>query len=377
MKNTLKISLLLSVVLIYIGCKKAELEETEYSQSPVLPETVYDYESSNDHQVTLGRVLFYDQKLSLNNSVSCGSCHQQSKAFCDNKQFSTGLQDQKTRRNTPSIVRHFAGFFWDSRAMDYMQLAAMPLINHVEMHNYDLTALENKVASIGYYPQLFTNAFGSSEVTMNKIQSAIAQFLENIDFSQNQMPNAWSSSPNTLSAMEEAGRQLFIGKAKCGNCHAGTALGGWFNSERCIGLDESYEDNGLGERTGNPKDNGRFHIPPLFNIEYTAPYMHDGRFKTLEEVVEHYNSGIKAHPNLSIELQSFPGYENLSLFELTMALDVNHNGQIDDEEVPPGTPIRMNLTELEKKSLVAFLKALSDPRIFTDVRFSDPFRIRN
>ena len=107
MKNTLKITLIISSILIYIGCKKADLDLENYSETPALPSPMYDYDnSSNDALATLGRVLFFDKKMSLNNSVSCGTCHQQSKAFCDNKQFSPGLQDQLTRRNTPTVIVH-------------------------------------------------------------------------------------------------------------------------------------------------------------------------------------------------------------------------------------------------------------------------------
>src|SRR4051812_15809184 len=116
MKNRSITAIMIAAALAYAGCKKAEFSVDEYSQTPMLPAVAYHYTNSPDGVVTLGRVLFYDQKLSLNNSVSCGSCHQQSKAFCDNKQFSTGLQDQLTRRNTPSIVQHSGKLFWDGRA---------------------------------------------------------------------------------------------------------------------------------------------------------------------------------------------------------------------------------------------------------------------
>ncbi len=375
MKNSIKIAAVLSIVLIYIGCKKTDMELNSYSQSPILPSTVYNYQSSlNDNLATLGRVLFYDTKMSLNNSVSCGTCHQQSKAFCDNKQFSAGLQDQLTRRNTPAIILHSANLFWDGRVTNFHDLALMPLVNHIEMKNYDVSKLESKIANISYYPVLFNTAFGNNEITIDKIQQAIAEFLKNFNFTDNKN-QAVLMGQQSYTAEEQIGRDLFWGKAQCNNCHTGRSFSGWAASGECIGLDESYIDNGMGELTRNPLDNAKFRIPPLLNIEYTAPYMHDGRFKTLEEVVEHYNSGVKAHPNLSWALKEFPQFEGMTSLQIQLLLDVNHDGDISSDEMPPGTPLKLNLTELEKKSLVAFLKTLSDPNVFTDVRFSDPFKI--
>jgi cytochrome c peroxidase len=381
MKNSFKITAIVCVLLIYIGCKKAEIQTEEYAASPILPQTPYDYENtSNDHLVTLGRVLFYDKKMSLNNSVSCGSCHQQSKAFCDNKQFSSGLQDGLTRRNTPPVIVHSTSLFWDGRASDFTTLALMPLVNHIEMKNYDLAKLESKVSNISYYPALFIDAYGNDEVTISKIQQALAAFMTNFNFDQNKNLRVQQGLAN-FTAEEQIGENLFAGKARCGNCHNGPSFAGWGGSAECIGLDVEYADNGIGELTGVTglgsieENNGKFRIPHLLNIEFTAPYMHDGRFKTLEEVVEHYNSGIQAHPNLSWAFREFPGFENMSDLQLQLLLDLNHDGEITSDEIPPGTPAKLNLTELEKKCLVAYLKTLSDPNVFSDMRFSDPFRV--
>ena len=376
MKNTLKITLIISSILIYIGCKKADLDLENYSETPALPSPMYDYDnSSNDALATLGRVLFFDKKMSLNNSVSCGTCHQQSKAFCDNKQFSPGLQDQLTRRNTPTVIVHSNNLFWDGRAGNFHSLALMPLVNHVEMKNYDLSKLEEKVANLSYYPALFNAAFGSSEVTIDKIQQGLAQFLINFNFSENKFFAVQAGLQN-FTAQEQIGQDLFWGKAKCGNCHGGMAFEGWGGNFECIGLDATYQDNGVGELTLNEGDNAKFRVPPLLNVEFTAPYMHDGRFNTLEEVVEHYNSGIQAHPNLSWALNSnLSVFDSLTSNQALLLLDLNHDGIISANELPPVSPVRLGLTEGEKKGLVAFLKTLSDYNLFTDVRFSDPFKV--
>ncbi len=377
MKRTFKITAVLLAVLIYAGCKKMEMEvDASYSAVPVLPTPAYHYDGFfDDEKAELGRVLFYDKKMSLNNSISCGSCHQQSKAFCDNKQFTPGLQDLMTRRNTPTIVVHENFLFWDGRANNFHDLARMPLENHVEMKNYDISQLEKKIAAVDYYPALFNTAFGNNEVTIDKIQLALGEFMSTFLFNKNKQNDALHGLA-TLTAEETMGRDLFWGKAKCNNCHNGNSFAGWGGNQECIGLDDSYTDNGIGELTHTAEDNAKFRVPPLLNVEYTAPYMHDGRFKTLEEVVEHYNSGIKSHPNLSWALTDFPQFAGMTSLEIQLLLDTNFDGDITDDEIPPGTAIRLNLTEQEKQCLVAFLKTMSDPNIFTDVRYSDPFRIK-
>lgn len=378
MKKTIAISIIVLPVLVYIGCNKLDISpqlET-YSMEPILSQTVADYDlSHNDDLATLGRVLFYDKKLSLNNSVSCGSCHQQSRAFCDNKQFSIGLQDIATRRNTPTIVLHGGDLFWDGRANNFHDLALMPLVNHIEMKNYDILKLENKLKAISYYPDLFAKAYGTNEITIDKIQSGIAEFLANFNFTKNKY-EATLMGQASLTSEEQLGRDLFFNKAKCSNCHGGQGFSGWKGGNECIGLDENYADNGFGELTQKTEDNGKFRIPSLLNIAFTAPYMHDGRFKTLEEVIEHYNSGVKQHPNLSWSLTDFTSFENMSDAQILLKLDKNNDGDISENEIPRFGPAKLNLTEQEKRSLIAFLNTLSDPSLFTDLRFSDPFVIK-
>jgi cytochrome c peroxidase len=377
MKTTLTLGILVSVIIIGVGCQKEEnLINENYSTVPVLPATPHVYSfSTNNHLATLGRVLFFDKKLSVNNSVACGSCHLQSKAFADGKQFSTGLQDIQTRRNTPAVMVHDNQLFWDGRAQNFHELAVMPLENHVEMKNYDLNMLRDKVASISYYPELFTAAFGDGEVSIDRIQTAIADFLNNFRFHNNKFNNVMAGNAQ-YTPLEQAGSTIFFGKARCGSCHGGNTLSGWSGGSECIGLDEDYADNGLGELTGNTFNNGSFRIPTLFNIALTAPYMHDGRFATLEEVVEHYNSGIQPHPNLSWALRDFEAFNDMTLTEIFNEFDTNHDGEISEDEIPAEPPVRLNLSESEKKALIAFLHTLSDFSVYTDIRFGDPFVIR-
>lgn len=384
----LKITLIafLTIILLVISCKKRDLateEEQQFSEKPVLPEKPYDYlRSSNDHRATLGRVLFYDKSLSLNNSVACASCHQQAKAFCDNLQFSAGLEELKTRRNSPSIFAKQGPVFWDGRANSMADLVLMPIRNHVEMKFDNVNALAEKISKIDYYPSLFQKAFGTTEIDTVNLKLALNEFLINFTFSNNKFNRNLKKLEN-LNASESLGKTIFLGKGKCADCHniedPNPGFGSGYGStpsfiagQANIGLDKIYADNGVGEISKNTGDYGKFVIPVLLNAEYTAPYMHDGRFKTLEEVVEHYNSGINDHVNLDARLRDFG---NMTAQQIE-ALDVNQNGELEASEVASFPPIKLNLSIAEKKSLVDFLKTLSDPTILTETKFSNPFKIK-
>lgn len=382
-----RLIILLSVFALMLSCKKVNDvsgDSENYSTVPTLPETPDDYQNSiNDRLATLGRVLFYDKNLSLNNSVSCGSCHLQSKAFCDNLTASVGLEDQKTSRNTPSIFAKGGRMFWDGRASNFGNLALRPVKNHVEMKFDDLNALCEKLAKTSYYPALFEKAYGNAGIDSNRIAEALTEFLVNFNFSGNKF-NTSIQNPAILNASEKLGKEIFFGRGQCDNCHhlntAITLVPGGINSgygftdmEFNIGLDQIYQDNGVGEITKNTEDEGKFMVPVLLNVEYTAPYMHDGRFKTLEEVVEHYNSNIKNHPNLDVNLRDIDHIQNMSESDILALLDANHNGEIELSEIRNIPPRKLNLNSAEKKGLVDFLKTLSDASIFTNKKFSTPF----
>jgi cytochrome c peroxidase len=398
--KALAAGIILVGAVLFSSCRKEiPLQDpANYSTNPLLPEKAFDYpQSSNDHAAALGRVLFYDRSLSLNNSIACGSCHQQSKAFCDNMRVSVGLEDKHTERNTPSIFAKDGRLFWDGRAGSFNNLSLMPVKNHVEMRFGDLNALCDKLEKLNYYPGLFKKAFGQSTIDSIKMQAALGEFLRNFAFSNHKL-NRERQHAAELSVTEKLGKDLFFGKARCSNCHVVlqetvtvSGGGGWgggggtptrtgingygfTDMEFCIGLDESYADNGIGTLNGSANDHGKFMVPVLLNIEYTAPYMHDGRFKTLEEVVEHYNSGIKAHPNLDIALRDLSKYPGKTIDEVFAILDVNKSNVLESSEMVGLQPVRLGLDENEKRQLVEFLKTLSDPGILTDVKFSDPFQ---
>jgi cytochrome c peroxidase len=305
-----------------------------------------------DAGATLGRVLFYDKKLSYNNTVACGSCHLQSNAFADAKPLSRGFDGNLTTRNSPSIVNvaFQTSYFWDGRIAQLEDMVLLPLNNHIEMGIEKIENLETKLGATSYYPKLFADAFGTAEITKDNLSKALSQFIRSMQTFDAKIDQGRIA----LDPSEQRGEILF--SRNCASCHSGTnfrsssELSGSKNSSvntsafANIGLELSYKDKGLGEFISNRE--GYFRIPSLRNVELSGPYMHDGRFKTLEEVIEHYNSGIKSHPFLS--------------------------GQLKDWNT--GTdPIRMNLTEENKEDMLNFLKTLTDIPFINDDRYSDPF----
>jgi cytochrome c peroxidase len=359
-----------AVLLLLFSCKKEQVPEI-VDYHPTLPATTYNYSQVNlpssftsspmnffysvsssnpitDDGATLGRVLFYDKQLSRNDKRSCASCHNQERAFSDNVPFSKGLYGGLTARNSMAIVntRFSFRFFWDLRSVTLENQVLEPIKNHVEM-DMTLSELVQKVKGIPYYSSLFQKAFGSTEVTSEKISFALSQFLHSMVSYQSKYDEGVTNNFANFTQLEADGKDLyFSGSVNCNHCHSTVNFFG--NNAAVNGLDLAYTDNGVGAQTGNSADNGKFKIPTLRNIEVTAPYMHDGRFATLEEVIEHYNSGIQAHPNLDDRLTV--------------------EGQIG------GTPKQYNMSTYQKQALVAFLKTLTDQSFLTDIRFSDPFK---
>jgi cytochrome c peroxidase len=408
-KSIFFLFLIVGVAAVFEACMPEEIEPL--SRVPVLPAEPYDYASApmelhggfrpfgdsiiDNDVATLGRVLFYDSRLSLNYRVSCGSCHRQQYAFGDNRATSLGFRNDLTGRNTQQIVNAALqkGLFWDlrERILDHMVL--QPIANHMEMGLSDTLEMENRIRSAAYYEPLFANAFGNPEVTTHKIGLALAQFVKSIisvstkydygikavvDGGQPVAPHL-KPFPN-FTPLENIGKDAFFTTFFCSQCHGGPNFNG--NSEGStsdliqeanVGLDEFYSDSGVegihsafGQPSDGQPNNGKFKIPSLRNIAVTGPYMHDGRFETLEEVVEFYNSGIQPHPQLAEELRQ-------------SGIVGSHLGPVipDDQEITDGriVPIRMHMTGEEKAGIVAFLRTLTDYTMITDPKFSDPFQV--
>lgn len=384
--------LFILAVWVFVACSKdSVVSPTGESNVLDLPETPFDYVSLNlpahfttdvpgsplptsingtdnstadnpitDEGATLGRVLFYDKKLSANGTIACASCHRQDKGFADDAVLSAGFEGGATGRHSMTLINarfyQRGRFFWDERAATLEDQVLMPFQDPVEMG----MTLEEVVATVeaqSYYPQLFENAFGTAEVNADRISKALAQFVRSIvsysskyDVGRAAVPAPGVNFPN-FTAEENLGKNLFFlpianGGGACFGCHTTEAFISVNAGPQNNGLDAmSTTDLGAGAVFPQPIFIGRFKTSTLRNIELTAPYMHDGRFATLEEVVEHYNSGIQDHPTLAPAL-----------------MDTN------------GDPVRLNFTEAEKAALVAFLKTLTDNSVSTEVKWSDPFR---
>jgi cytochrome c peroxidase len=306
-----------------------------------------------DDGATLGRVLFYDTRLSANGTVACAACHQQKHAFSDPARFSKGYEGKFTDRNAMPLVdvRYYprGRFFWDERARTLEEQVLQPIQNKVEM-GHDVNRVVEALGQDTQYAELYRRAFGDAKVTSDRTAKALAQFVRSLvsyrskyDEGLAKMNSVGTDFPN-FTREENRGKASFL--RNCGQCHLPGGQGAVFvlNAPQNNGLDldGKVADLGVADVTFNRFDAGRFKSPSLRNVEHTGPYMHDGRFKTLEEVIEHYSTGVKNHPNLDPRLRG-AGRGGLQL--------------------PPP----------EKAALVAFLKTLSDPAFLTDPRFADPF----
>ncbi len=318
----------------------------------------------------LGRVLFHDTHLSRNNTVSCAACHDQRAGFSDPKPFSVGFERGRTSRNSMGLANlRFTnfngarpGFFWDERAATLEAQVLMPIQDRIEM-GMDLSDLETKLQKLPYYPPFFAAAFGSPEVTSDRLAKAVAQFLRSMvawnakfDHAADAAGGNYSVPFDKFTDQENLGKSLFIdgigGVAEmgCAHCHIPPTFGmpKAFNN----GLDLKSKDQGLGtlDRPSNdpftPSNDGKFKASSLRNIALTAPYMHDGRFKTLDEVVEHYSRGVHPHENLGLAF---------------------------GEQPVKGATLGFQLTVEQKAALVAFMKTLTDGTLISDPKFSDPF----
>ncbi len=316
-----------------------------------------------DAGAALGRVLFYDTALSSTGTVSCASCHVQANSFADPNQFSIGVAGT-TRRNSPGLANarfnDNGRFFLDERAASLEDQVLMPFLDQVEM-GLTIEQLNQLVATQPYYAELFTAAFGDDVVTSERISLALAQFVRSMvsanskyDQGRVQVANANQNFPN-FTAQENLGKRLFFnpgnrGPIACAACHSTEAFVSEAPRQRGpsntanIGLDTaSTTDLGLAEVTGNQNHAGRFRVASLRNVAVTAPYFHDGRFATLDDVLNQYNGGIQDHPNLANVLSD------------------------------NGRPDQYNFSNAEKAAIVAFLNTLTDSTFLSDARFSDPF----
>ncbi len=356
MKKLLIIALAIGA---FLSCKKDATEIAQYDSSAYSldigpfpkPPIAADNELTIEG-VKLGRMLFYEKKLSKDGSMACASCHMQANSFVDFKQFSVGVDKLNGKRNAMAIVNlawHKEGFFWDGRAATLREQSLKPIQDVLEMHE----TLDNVVAKLKadkVYTDQFTRAFKDPVITSEKVSLALEQFMVTM-VSFNSKFDKYKRGEVQLSDSEKRGEALFnrekdplngIKGGECFHCHGGYDFSNFkFTSN---GLDNDFEFTDLGRYnvTKLDEDKARFKVPTLRNIELTGPYMHDGRFATLEEVIEHYNSGVK--------------------FSSTLDPVMSHIAQEG-----------LELSVQDKQDLLNFLKTLTDQEYVNNTKYSSPF----
>ncbi len=349
----------ISLLVLVIGCTRMLPEQPNVSDIQLnLPETPYEYnyintpngkvavlyeDSSliNNNKATIGRVLFYDKALSFNNSTACASCHIQGNGFSDLNQFSVGFEGKTTKRNSMPISNLFdnrhTGYFWDTRESKIEQMVFAPIQDHIEMGFSQINVITEKLNNLKYYKNLFKTTYGDETISTDRMRECLSQFLysivnKNTKFDQGLRTNFSNFSPN-----ETRGMELFK-LLECNSCHF---LDAKFSPEGA--KREKFANVGLDAENIDPGKDGLYRIPDLRNIALTAPYMHDGRFNSLSDVINHYGSGIQKNPNLSDELKE----------KKTNLIDSYY-----------GT---------KRADIIAFLNTLTDQVTTKDAKYSNPF----
>lgn len=344
MKHRALILIILTTAMI--GCRQESASPAPSSYAFVQPENFpnAEYTFSNNpvtkEGFALGRLLFYDPILSADSTVACANCHQQARGFSDPvHRFSKGVGDASGFRNAPAIqnMAFQNHFFWDGGVnhLDFVPINA--ITSTVEMHE-TLAGVIVKLQRSDRYESKFEAAFGSAEIDSRKILYALSQFLCLIVSSNSRYDLYIRNEGEQLTAAEQEGLALF--QSKCATCHAGDLFTD--GSFRNNGLDSVFNaDNGRQRVTEFDGDRGKFKVPSLRNAEVTFPYMHDGRFRTLEEVLDHYRNGIICSKTLDPLLKQSD----------------NFGIAISDDE---------------KGKIIAFVKTLTDRQFIQDKRFSNP-----
>jgi cytochrome c peroxidase len=307
--------------------------------APVIPTS----NPLTEEGVALGKKLFFDKILSGDETQSCATCHDPQKAFTDNKQFSDGIDGDFGNRNSMPLFNlawNFDELFtWDGKEFGLEKQAFEPVTNPIEMHaNWAVVA--TKLEQDSEYPTLFLQAFGTSKIDSTLVTRALAQFERTI-ISGNSKFDKFLRGETTLTSEEQNGFDVFMdeGRGDCFHCHGSNNNPLWTDNKfHNNGLDALFSDLGLGKITGDPTDNGKFKSPSIRNLAFTAPYMHDGRFNTLEEVINHYSEGLKPSPSIDPLMKS-----------------VNQGG--------------VGLTAKDKADLKTFLLSLSDFNFINNLDF--------
>lgn len=340
------------------GCKKHDPYLDDFSPTAYklkIPQGFPQMEIPEDNPMTregveLGRKLFYDEILSQDYSISCGSCHAPDASFSDHRQVSLGVNGTPGNRQSMPLINlgWNTGFFWDGRAASIEAQVLQPVPNPVEMHlqwKDAVTRLQNHAS----YPYLFKKAFNTYEIDSILVAKAIAQFVRTMISGNSKFDKVIRGEEN-FTTQEAYGYDLFLVDktpgsmgADCFHCHVSPVFFQLNTDYLNNGLDATFTDLGRGGFTGNAGDNGKFKVPTLRNVELTAPYMHDGRFNTLEQVIDHYSTGLVSSPTIS-----------------PLMKEVDNGGLL----LPP----------TEKAALIAFLKTLTDWEFVNNPELLDPDR---
>ncbi len=296
--------------------------------------------------VALGRKLFFDPILSADNKQACADCHSPENAFTDSDRFSEGIDGLTGNRNSMPLFNmawnYDENFFWDGRTFSLEKQALEPVRDPIEMHNTWPNAMLS-IQNHADYPTLFLEAFGTSTIDSTLITKALAQFERTL-ISANSRFDKHLLGQGTLTTSELNGFNIFMDETKgdCFHCHGNANNPLWTDNDfHNNGLDAIVTDIGLGKFTGDPADNGKFKSPSLRNLKFTAPYMHDGRFATLDEVINHYSEGLLNSPTIDPLMKA-----------------VNEGG------------VQLSITD--KADLKAFLLSLSDDEFITNPAFQNP-----
>lgn len=324
----------LGLIFYFTACKENALLSKEHIYEfrvpSNFPEPTYTFYNNTitENGFKLGRKIFFDPILSIDGSISCGSCHHQSFAFADipSHAVSLGIDDLEGKRNTPSLANlaFMKEFFWDG-GVSHLDFVPMNAIESPFEMGEDIVAVIAKIKNHPEYPALFEAAFNTTEINMPLLMDALAQFMLMM-ISNNSKYDAYLRGEERLTDQELKGLQLF--NEKCESCHSGILFTNqaYFNN----GIDSVFPDSGRAVISANPLDIGKFKVPTLRNIRVTAPYMHNARFTTLEDVLEHYDNGVV------------------------------HSNTLANALVQPNGNLGIELSAEDKKAIIAFLGTLTD-----------------
>ena len=336
----MKLIFSLSLVLVLFSCKKDDeivpINDFGFKKPSYFPEPHYTFENNTLTKLRfeLGRDLFYDTILSLDNSISCASCHSQTHGFSDhNVALSAGVNGTLGVRNSPSLANlaWYPSFMWDGGVNSIETFSVAPITNPLEMHETIYQVIGKLNANTAYRSK-FKLAYAVDSITDQKMLQALAQYMAML-ISDDSKYDKYKKGTYTFTADENEGYTLF--QSKCASCHTEPLFTDF--SFRNNGLDASFTDIGRGLITQNTADNGKFKVPSLRNVQLTYPYMHDGRYFNLSQVLDHYANGVQSSSTL-------------------------------DPSLSAGIP----LTADEKLKIIAFLKTLTDYTFMANPIFSEP-----